>query len=659
MQISGRCVLSGNPHNSGGIVQKLLVTSAIGLVLYRTWPVIAQGAAAEWQTYAWGAGAVLCLAGAGAVGGEIARLTVRVSRAFRALRPRLPDSSARWLTRKEAQRAGLGETKGLFLGIVDGLPLFIDNAVHGLVCAPARKGKTTSFVMNALCGDIGTSRLVIDMKGELAVQTKALVGKRHGHRVIILNPAHKFDLGNAAYNPMQIILDDLESAPEDVMSDALSLALQLYPVSPGGDRDPFWPNGTRKHLVFVIVALCALRGGSEANLTRAFEVLSDEEDFRALLREAMFSHILAGELSRLAANISSTWEENPKHFESFREGAVQVLLPFGPSGRLASSVADCDFRFRDLKRTKMTIYLICDPSRMDVFAPWLGLLIWAALKELVREDNAIPVHLSLDEFTNVRLSGLPEALTGLGGLGIRVFMVVQELEEIARVYGREALKTILSQTDVKQFFGVASGETAQMVSRSLGEEEWVSESFGMGDGAGDTPSLSLARQRRPLLTPDEVRRLPDDEQIIFIKNLRAARALKVGYHEIEPFRRQVRPNPLHGGKPFLGKVKMRIRSGKAIATRAGKQKVQREARPLFRPLLAAMTPLVPGAPVLFLAGAALLVITYGWPYLRFEYTHSHSWCRYVGPPLVTTPFENFDGPPCPLIVWRHSGGLVR
>ncbi|MGE1076394.1 TraM recognition domain-containing protein, partial [Pseudomonas fragariae (ex Marin et al. 2024)] len=87
----------------------------------------------------------------------------------------------------------------------------------------------------------------------------------------------------------------------------------------------------------------------------------------------------------------------------------------------------------------------------------------AALKELIREDNAVPVHFILDEFTNYKLPGLPNALTALAGYGVHCWMIVQELSEIARVYGHEALKTILSQTDVKQLFGITSIETATMV----------------------------------------------------------------------------------------------------------------------------------------------------------------------------------------------------
>ena len=146
---------------------------------------------------------------------------------------------------------------------------------------------------------------------------------------------------------------------------------------------------------------------------------------------------------------------------------------------------------------------------------------------------------------------------------------------------------------------------------------------------------------------------------MFIKNLRPARLLKVGAHEIDPFRRQIKANPLHGNKPFLGRVKMRIKNGVACATRAGKRKIDRPTRPLLRPLLASLTHLVPGAPVLMLAGAVLTVMTFGWPHLRIEYTRSFNWCRYAGLPHVSQPFVQRGQGHCPLVLWRKSGGLFQ
>ncbi len=646
-------------YGTGKLVPRALITGGLYLGLAETWPLIAPGShPPEWQIYAWGAAAALALVGTGAVAADLAAIAKQIRRVIRAHRPGDALGSADWLRRKEARKAGLGKTKGIFLGILDGQPLFIESAVHGLVCAPARKGKTTSFVMPALCHDIGASRLVTDLKGELTIQTARLIREKHAHTVIALDPAHGTGERNARYNPMQIILDDLAFAKEDVIADARSMAMQLHADPAGGARDPYWPNGTRKILTFALAAQCALRDPHEANLPALYDMLSDNEAFLALLADAEGSDELGGELAVLARGIRSTFESNPKQFDSFREGALQSLVAFGPSGHLAPSVEECDFRFRDLKRAKTTIFMVCDPSRMDVFEPWIGLMVWSALRELVREKNAIPVHLLLDEFTNYKLSGLPGALTALGGYGIHVWMVVQELKEIARVYGAPALETILSQSDVKQFFGVAASETATLVSRMLGQRAVPTASFSLGTLFGEPAGMSMNASLRDLMRADELRQLPEDEQIIFIKNLKPVRALKAGYHEVEPWRSEVAPNPLHGGARFLGKLKMTLRKGRAVAAKAGRRKLPASKTPLLRPILEVLHGQMPQFPVALIGAAVLVVLVFGWPHLRIQYAKNHAgqylWCEYYGPPFVTKPFTRRGTQNCPVIVWTNG-----
>jgi type IV secretory pathway TraG/TraD family ATPase VirD4 len=419
------------PNPGGGLLPKLLVTTALGYGLAKTWPLVRlELIGSDPASTAWGMGAAIFAIGGFLVLADLAAILLKIARTLRALRPPRRDASARWLTRRQARKAGLGDTKGVFLGILNGLPLFIENGVHGLCLAPARTGKTTGLMMGALCFDIGMSRIVTDLKGELAYQTAQLIAAKHGQRVIIVNPAHKFDLGNAAYNPMIIILDDLAYAPE-------------------------------------------------------------------------------------------------------------------------------------------------------------------------------------------------------------------------------ALATILSQTDVKQVFGVSSYDTARLVSQMLGDEDVVSESFGLGANLGDAPNLNMGRVRQPLLTPDQIRRLPADEQLIFIKNLPPARALKVGYHQVDPWRSQVEPNPLHGYKPFLGKVLMRVTGGRARATRAGTRKVVQARGPLLRPLLAALAVSIPLAPLLVLGTIAAAVLILGWPHILWQQTENGSWCRYLGLPFIAEGFETFGQGHCPLIQWKH------
>ena len=67
-----------------------------------------------------------------------------------------------------------------------------------------------------------------------------------------------------------------------------------------------------------------------------------------------------------------------------------------------------------------------------------------------------------------KLAGLAESLTALPGLGVRVWMFVQELAELIRIYGPNTAKTLLSQAEVTQFFAVQDHSLAKTLSQECG-----------------------------------------------------------------------------------------------------------------------------------------------------------------------------------------------
>ena len=316
----------------------------------------------------------------------------------------------------------------------------------------------------------------------------------------------------ARYNPMWIVLDDWLDADrhKDLIADAQAMALQLYPEPAVKGENSFWRNGSRKILAFGIVFLITHYGAEKATLSDLLRLMRNVKELIEACRIASSSSVLNGELADMAADLHyKLTAQDTRQVESFLEGAIQVCLSFAPSGHLAESTSTCDFRFRDLKKTPATIYLTADPTKGPVYAPWLGLTGWAAITELTRCRSVAPVLLLLDEATNFKIEGLSHSLTGLREFGIRVWFVIQELEEYARVYGRESLETLLSQTEVKQIFGVQNQKTAELVSRMLGEHTVKSSNYNLGTYIDDPVTQSVNEQARRLLTPDEVRRFPD------------------------------------------------------------------------------------------------------------------------------------------------------
>ncbi len=470
--------------------------------------------------------------------------------------------SASWATSKDLKRAGLYKTSGVFLGCdTAGRPLFFEGETHGLTLAPAGSGKTIGFSIAALC-NLFLSMVVSDFKGTLAVMTKSVREKQFRHAVFCVNPAHLYAhlLGTPArYNPLQILVDDwlMQERNKDLIADAQSIALQLCPEPQATGENTFFRNGSRKIIVFVLVYLIVFHGVAKATLSEVLSLLRNVKKLIEACEVTMASPILNGELADMAAELHyKLTAQDTRQVDSFLEGAVQALASFSASGWLAESTSACDFRFKDLKENPATIYLVADPTKMKVFAPWMGLMGWAAITELTRCQNTKPVFFLLDEATNFRIENLSNSLTGLREFGIRVWFVIQELEEYARVYGRESLETLLSQTEVKQIFGASGAKTCELISRMLGEQTIKSLNVNLGRTRYDPIVQSVSEQARRLLTPDEVRQFTDT--ILFIRNLPPIHAIKTGYHEVKPWSDWVAANPLFGSK-LQGKTRVRLK----------------------------------------------------------------------------------------------------
>lgn len=75
-----------------------------------------------------------------------------------------------------------------------------------------------------------------------------------------------------------------------------------------------------------------------------------------------------------------------------------------------------------------------------------------------------------DECCNSPLHNLPTVLTLLRSYGVKYIAATQDLDDFIRVYGKHALETILSETDIKQFLGgIRSQTTLDYLSKYLGD----------------------------------------------------------------------------------------------------------------------------------------------------------------------------------------------
>ncbi|NWH08521.1 MAG: type IV secretory system conjugative DNA transfer family protein [Alphaproteobacteria bacterium] len=451
----------------------------------------------------------------------------------------------------ECAEAGLFDPRGLYLGVLDGQPLFFTGKAHLLTCAPARQGKGINVVIPNLLHYQG-SVIVTDPKGELAAVTAAHRRERFGQKVVIFNPWGLHGLPQHRINPLQGLIDlaaDMRLA-RGLTDEVKRIALQLL-SEPEDPRNRYFREGSRMILRAVMLYL-ALHAPARCTLPEMWRVIANPKRLARAVEAMRASGALGGLLADLGDDLAVQMEDNPEQFGDFRAGAVQALDIFEPGGYLADAVSGSDVSLGELKGGKASIYLAFPQDRIATHGAALGLIVNQAITAVARSADKGEVLFLLDEFANMgRLSGLAENLTALPGLGVRVWMFVQELAELVRIYGPHTAVTILSQSEVKQFFAVNSDELAQTLSRALGQRTVKTRNYNLGRSEDDEVGESLSEAGQPLMRPERIMQMARHEQLLLLKGLRPVFAQRVPFWFVAPWGSWAAPNPVEGGYPAV------------------------------------------------------------------------------------------------------------
>ena len=201
-------------------------------------------------------------------------------------------------------------------------------------------------------------------------------------------------------------------------------------------------------------------------------------------------------------------------------------------------MARSDFRFELLKERTATVFLALPPDRLDAYRRWLRLMVAQAITAMARSPlrPPSPVLFLLDELAALgRLEPVERAMGLMAGYGMQLWPILQDLHQLRSAYGAHA-GSFLANAGVVQVHNVNDHNTALWLSRLLGDttEPYATDSRGGSrrNWIGDrTASEGTAAHltRRPLLTPDEVRRLPQEAAVLLEAGRRPVLARRVRY----------------------------------------------------------------------------------------------------------------------------------
>jgi len=152
--------------------------------------------------------------------------------------------------------------------------------------------------------------------------------------------------------------------------------------------------------------------------------------------------------------------------------------------------------------------------------------------------------LVLDEFPQLgRMPTFETQMAAMAGYGMKAFIVCQSFNHITRAYGRD--NVILDNCHIVTAFSAADMETARRIADMAGEA-WemrpqLSEQRPRAILGAAKGTITYREERRPLLLPGDVRKLPRDEQLIFIAGSKPLRTKKLRFDRVPLFVQRLHP----------------------------------------------------------------------------------------------------------------------
>lgn len=446
--------------------------------------------------------------------------------------------SAQFATGKDIKDAGLLGTKGIIVGKQHNRFLQFAGQQFVLLAAPTRAGKGVSFVIPNLL-NWPDSCVVLDIKLENFLLTSAFRA-RHGQNVFLFNP-YADDGRTHRWNP----LDGVSRDPNFRVGDLLALGGTLYPSNPG-DKDAFWADSAKNLFLGLALMLMETEGvpvtlgeilrQSSGKGRGLKEYLADRVNAKAQTLKP-YSGDCIDAINRFLGASDNTLANIISSFTA-------PLVPFA-NPLVDAATAASDFDIGQVRDQRMTIYIGIQPNRLADASLLINVLFSQLInintKALPSADrHGVQCLLILDEFSALgKIQILARANAFIAGYGLRLLTIIQSVAQLEGVYGPNDARTLATNHAMQVLFTPRELRDANAYSEMLGYYTVKATSKGTstnrGLAGGGSRSENVSDQRRALLLPQELKELPDDEQIIALENTRPIRCHRTRYYSERVF----------------------------------------------------------------------------------------------------------------------------
>ena len=397
-----------------------------------------------------------------------------------------------------------------------------------LVVGGSGSGKTRFFCKPGIMS-VNCSYLIVDPKGEMLRSTGYLL-KDEGYDIKVFDLIHPRQ--SDGYNPFTYIRDD-----PDVLKLMDNLVKNTTPPK-GASNDPFWEKAE--------IAL-----DSALMLYLLYEAPVEEQNFEMLMFMLECARVMEEDeqyQSPLDLLFQTLEERDPSHiavreYKVYKQAAgktaksilvtASVRLAAFIFPQYAAMMQTDEMDFPSLGERKRAIFCVI-PVNDGSMNYLVSMLLTQCFQQLyLRADERyngrlpMPVRVIQDEWANVaQPDSYPKVLATCRSYNIGINIIVQNIQSIKALYKDEG-EGIIGNCDTLLFLGGGNEPTSlEFVSKLLGKETVHTRTRGQTKGRSGSSSVNYQQTGRDLMTPDEIRMLPTNDALLFIRGEKPVRDKK-------------------------------------------------------------------------------------------------------------------------------------
>ena len=397
-----------------------------------------------------------------------------------------------------------------------------------LVVGGSGSGKTRFFCKPGIMS-VNCSYLIVDPKGEMLRSTGYLL-KDEGYDIKVFDLIHPRQ--SDGYNPFTYIRDD-----PDVLKLMDNLVKNTTPPK-GASNDPFWEKAE--------IAL-----DSALMLYLLYEAPVEEQNFEMLMFMLECARVMEEDeqyQSPLDLLFQTLEERNPSHiavreYKAYKQAAgktaksilvtASVRLAAFIFPQYAAMMQTDEMDFASMGERKRAIFCVI-PVNDGSMNYLVSMLLTQCFQQLyLRADERyngrlpVPVRVIQDEWANVaQPDSYPKVLATCRSYNIGINIIVQNIQSIKALY-KDEWEGIIGNCDTLLFLGGGNEPTSlEFVSKLLGKETVHTRTRGQTKGRSGSSSVNYQQTGRDLMTPDEIRMLPTNDALLFIRGEKPVRDKK-------------------------------------------------------------------------------------------------------------------------------------